>query len=34
MPAQKALLGEDRTRILAAYVKSLSAGADSAAGAP
>ncbi len=34
MPAQKSLLGEDRARILAAYVKSLSAGASGTAGSP
>ncbi len=32
MPAHGELLGEDRTRILAAYVRSLSAGADASGG--
>lgn len=34
MPAQKTLLGDDRVRILAAYVRSLSAGSGAASGAP
>ena len=34
MPAQKTLLGDDRVRILAAYVRSLSGGGDAATGAP
>ncbi len=34
MPAQKTLLGDDRVRILAAYVRSLSLGGAAASGAP
>ena len=34
VPAQKTLLGDDRVRILAAYVRSLSGGGGAATGAP